>query len=89
MEKQAYKFELPKKWRIYNVFYVSLLDKNTSRKRWVDKNMTEFEAGGNEEEYKVEGIWNSVVYEKELAADHLLGIYYLISWEGYPKKENT
>ena len=30
--KQGYKLELPEKWRIYNVFYVSLLEQDTTRK---------------------------------------------------------
>ena len=31
--KQAYKLELSRKWRIYNVFHVSLLEQDTTRKR--------------------------------------------------------
>ena len=76
--KQAYKLELPKKWRIYDVFHVSLLEQDTTKKRWLDDNMTEFETGNNEE-YKVEAIWDSTVYAKESAADYLPGLYYLIS----------
>ena len=30
--KQAYKFELPKNWRIHDVFYLSLLEQDTTRK---------------------------------------------------------
>ena len=30
--KQAYKLDLPTKWKIYDVFYVSLLEQNTKRK---------------------------------------------------------
>ena len=30
--KQAYKLELPKKWRIHNVFHMSLLEQDTTRK---------------------------------------------------------
>ena len=37
IEKQAYKLELPRKWKIYDVFYVSLLEQNTTRKGWVDE----------------------------------------------------
>ena len=32
VRKQAYKLELPKKWRIYNVFHVSLLEQDTTKK---------------------------------------------------------
>ena len=34
----------------------------------------EFKAGGNNEEYKIEGICNSVVYARELKTDHLPGL---------------
>ncbi len=39
--KQAYKLELPTKWKIYNVFHVSLLKQDTTRKGPVDKALTE------------------------------------------------
>ena len=39
----------------------------------------EFEAGGNNEEYKVEDICDSAVYARELEAGHLPGLYYLVS----------
>ena len=35
--KQTYKLELPKRWRIHNVFYISLAEQNTTRKERVDK----------------------------------------------------
>ena len=47
----------------------------------------EFEAD-NDKEYKVDSIWDSAVYTRELAKQ-LLGLYYLVLWKGYPKKENT
>ena len=47
----------------------------------------EFDAGDNKE-YEVKAIINSAVYAKE-AERHLLGLYYLLSWEGYPKEEST
>ena len=31
VDKQAYKLKLPKKWRIHNVFHVSLLEQNTTK----------------------------------------------------------
>ena len=86
--KQAYKLELPKKERIHDIFYVSLLEQDTNRKAQVDKNLTEFEASNNKK-YKVERIWDSTFYAKKSAACHLPGLYYLISWKGYPKEENT
>ena len=53
--KQAYKLELPKRWRIHDVFHMSLLEQDTTRKERVDKQVTELEIG-NSEEYKVEAI---------------------------------
>ena len=86
--KQVYKLELSKKWRIHDVFHVSLLEQDTIRKRRVD-NETELDASNNSGEYKVEAIWNSMVYARKSESGHLLGLYYLVSWKGYPDKENT
>ena len=47
----------------------------------------EFDAGDNKE-YKVEAIIDSAIYAKE-AERHLLGLYYLVSWKGYPEEEST
>ncbi len=45
---------------------------------------------GNSKEYEVEAIRDSVVYAKESDSGyHLLGLYYLVSWKGYPEEENT
>ena len=79
---QAYQLELPKRWRIHDVFRVSLLEQDTTEKGRVDEKTAEqleFEAGGNNEEYKVEGICDSTVYVKESEAGQLPGLYYLIS----------
>ena len=46
----------------------------------------EFEIGNNKE-YKIEGIQNSAVYAKK-SVGKLSGLYYLVLWKGYPKKEN-
>ena len=45
----------------------------------MDENATELNAGNNSGEYKVEAIWNSAVYVKELKSGHLPGLYYLVS----------
>ena len=52
MKKQAYKIELPRKERIHDVFHMSLLEQDTTRKGQVDENATEFETG-KDKEYKV------------------------------------
>ena len=90
--KQAYKLELSRKWRIHDVFHVSLLEQDTIRKGRVDENvrLMDFDAGDNESgEYKVEAIRDSAVYARESELGHLPGLYYLISWKDYPEEENT
>ena len=56
--KQDYKLELSGKWRIHNVFHISLLEQDTTRKKRVDKKVTEldFDAGDNSKKYKLEAI---------------------------------
>ena len=87
--KQAYKLELPKKWRIHDVFHVSLLEQDTTKKGRVNDMQLDFEfEAGNDKEYEVDGIWDSAVYAKE-SAGQLPGLYYLILWKGYLEKKNT
>ena len=73
LEKQAYKFKLPKWWGIHNVFHVLLLEQDTTKKERMDKKVTklEFKAGDNEI-YEVEAIWDSAVYANK-TKDHLPG----------------
>ena len=89
--KQAYKLDLPTKWKIYNVFHVSLLEQDTMRKKQINglfrEPEPEFNAGDNKE-YKVKAIKDSVVYAKE-AERHLPDLYYLVSWKCYPEEEST
>ena len=57
VEKQAYKLKLPKWWTLYNVFHISLLEWDNTRKKQVDKFVTKLEfKAGNSKEYKVEAI---------------------------------
>ena len=70
---------------------MSLLEQDTTKKGRVDKKVRqiEFDAGNNDSrDYKVETIWDSAVYAKE-SKDYLPGLYYLVSLERYPEKENT
>ena len=55
VSKQAYKLVLLKKWKIHDVFYVSLLEQDTPKKGWVDENATQpkFEVN-DDKEYKFE-----------------------------------
>ena len=86
--KQAYKLELPKKWGICDVFYMSLLEQDTTRKER-DDNAVELDAGNNSGEYKVEAIRDSAVYARESESGHLSGLSYLVLWKEYPEEENT
>ena len=90
VEKQTYKLELPRKWRIHDVFHVSLLEQDTTRKGRVDEEVRqmEFDAGDDESgEYEVEAIRDSAVYTRESESGHLPGLYYLVSWKRYPEEE--
>ncbi len=83
VEKQAYKLELPTKWKIHNVFHVLLLEQDITRKGRVDKALPEpekeleFEARGNKE-YKVKAIIDSAMYGQQ-SNNQMPGLYYLIS----------
>ena len=77
--KQVYKLELPKKWRIHDVFHMSLLEKDRITKRRVDENVTELDAGDKSGEYKGEAIRDSAVSVRESKSIHLPCLYYLVS----------
>ena len=87
ISKQAYKLELQRKWRIYNVFHMLLQKQYITRKERIDKNVTEFEAG-NSKEYKVGVIGDNAVYVNK-AKDYLTSLYYLLVQKRYLKEENT
>ena len=75
--KQVYKLKLPKKSKIDNIFYVSLLEQDTTKKRQINDMQLEFEADNNKE-YKVDSIWDSAVYAKKPTIGQLPGLYYLV-----------
>lgn len=67
VEKQTYKIELPTKYKIHNLSYVSLLKWQMIKKRRVgnlSESEKEFELGDNKK-YKVKAIVNSIVYDQQ------------------------
>lgn len=66
---------------------MSLLERELTRKRRVNNNVTELEVG-DIKTYKVKTIRNSAVYKMELDG-HLSGLYYLVFSKGYLKEKNT
>ena len=75
---------------MHDLFHVSLLEKNTTRKERVDERVKELKlVAGDSEEYEVEAIWNSAVYTNKSESGQLPGLYYLVAWKIYPKQENT
>ena len=64
--KQAYKLKLPKKWRIYNIFHILLLEQGTTKKGQMNDTQLNFEyEAGDNKKYEYNGIWDSAVYAKE------------------------
>lgn len=70
---------------------MSLLEQDTIKKVQVEEYETrlEFEASNDGKKYKLEGIWDSVVYTKKSKSGYLPGLYYLVLWKGYLKEKNT
>ena len=58
---------------------MSLMEQDITKKERVDKNLTElkFDAS-NSKKYKVEVIWDSVVYTRKFKG-HLTGLYYQVA----------
>lgn len=91
IEKQAYKLKLLRKQKIYNVFYIPLLEQNITKNGQVDKNnMIELDASDNKSgNYKIKSIWDSIIYAKISKSEHLLGLYYLFLQKKYLEEKNT
>ena len=76
------------KWKIYDIFYVSLLEQDTTKMGRVETSI-ELEKD-NSKEYEFKAICDSEIYGKKSdCGHHLLGFYYLVLWKSYPEKENT
>ena len=70
---------------------MSLLEQDTIRKKRMNELFPELKPEfdtSNNKKYKVEAIRDSTVYAKK-AKRYLSGLYYLVSWKNYPKKEKT
>lgn len=89
VRKQVYKFKLPKQWKIYDIFYVSLLEQDNTKNKRVDKKVSvlNFDTG-NSKEQKVEAIRDNAVYGSK-AEGYLPGFYYLVVWKSYLAEQNT
>lgn len=64
--KQAYRLKLLSRWHIHNVFHVSLLKKNTTRKRGANHKIEQLQLefknkNNNSNEFEIEDICNSAV----------------------------
>ena len=72
--KQVYQLKLPEKMKIYNVFYISLLESYTKTN---DSNVSASSpiVVKGEDEYKVEEIFDSQIHQEKLQ--------YLVKWLGY------
>ncbi len=88
--KQVYKLKLPTRWKLYNVFHISLLEQNIIKKKQVNNTLPKSENFeiGDDKEYEVEAIIDSAVYGKE-ANNQMPSLYYLILWKGYLEKKST
>lgn len=67
MKKQAYKLKIPKNSTIYGVFYVLLLKQDITKNEQEDKItlQLEFNKSYNNKKYKVERIYDNIVFTKE------------------------
>ena len=65
---------------MHDVFHISLLEQDTTRKERVDERVKELELeAGDSEEYKIEAIWDSAIYASKLESGQLSGLYYKVA----------
>lgn len=91
VENQAYKLKLQKKQKIYDVFHMSVLENDNTKKDWMDETTSQFQFKVDDKgkEYKINEIQHSVVYTRELVEDDLLELNYLILQKGYFEEKNS
>ena len=56
---------------------MSLLEQNTTTKKYVKKLLKLDVGDKNNKKYKVEGIWDNIIYTRE-SKNHLSEFYYLV-----------
>lgn len=68
-----------------------MLKQNITKKEQIDKIVKnpEFKASNNKKKYKLESIYNSVIYIRNLEVSYMSSLCYFVFWENYPKDENT
>ena len=76
---------------IYDIFYIRLLKKDVTRKKWLkENNLAELDIRNNKGgKYKINTIWDSAVYRKNSKSDYFPKFYYMIFGKDYLEKENT
>lgn len=92
VDKQAYCLQLLSCWHIHDVFHVSFLEKNTTRREEADHKMKQLQLkfeDDNSEKFEVEGIQNSAVYAQESEDGQPPGLYYFIHWKNTPNSKDT
>ena len=69
---------------------MSLLKQDTIKKKRVDKNnVAELDAGNKSGKYKIEAIWDSAFYIKELESGYFSRLNYQVFWKDYLEEKNT
>ena len=98
MRNQTYRIDILKRWRIHNVFHVSLLEKIISKKK--KKVSLEFTYQSNDidieknekltnEKFWIEVILNSKIYKEDQISNKSYSeseFYYLVQWKDYEKR---
>ena len=71
------------------MFYMILLEQDTTRKGRVSEKVPELDTSNkNSEKYKVEIIWESAIYANVFESGHLPGLDYLVIWKNYSEEKN-